>query len=210
MGKLIRDFVIVCLGFCTLAFMPMTVSLAAENVEGESSAKDEALETFIKFSGALPERFDAGVTITYYFSNENQTQYLRIRKDGESALFCGMSRIDPSVLTRESIGDLTSYRSVYSKFGNIHWRLLGKYLTTWTNRNIPSEKDNELAVYFGKTNGAAEIRNPFLLLPGLSSENFSWKDIIHFSVKLDGGEDYVLLPQKHVPRKEKEGAGEKI
>ncbi len=190
MGKLEGYFVVACLGFCALAFMLTSAAIAAENVEGESSAKDEALETFIKFSGALPERFDAGVTITYYFLNENQTHYLRIKKDGESALFCGDSGTDPSVLTRESIGDLTSYRSVYSKFGNIHWRLLGKYLTTWTNRNIPSEKDNELAVYFGKTNGAAEIRNPFLLLPGLSSENFSWKDANHFSLKLDNGEDY--------------------
>ena len=190
MGKLRKYFVIACLGFCALAFMLTSAAIADENVEGESSAKDEALETFIKFSNALPERFDAGVTITYYFLNENQTHYLRIKKDGESALFCGDSGTDPSVLTRESIGDLTSYRSIHSKFDNIHWELLGKYLTTWTNRNIPSEKDNELAVYFGKTNGAAEIRNPFLLLPGLSSENFSWKDANHFSLKLDNGEDY--------------------
>lgn len=193
MRKLIRDFVIVCLGFCTLAFMPMTVSLAAENVAGESSAKDEALETFIKFSGALPERFDAGVTITYYFLNENQTHYLRIKKDGESALFCGESGTDPSVLTRESIGDLTSYRSIHSKFDNIHWQLLGKYLTTWTNRNIPSEKDNKLALYFGN-NGAADIRAPLLfqslLQPSFRSENYSWKDANHFSLKLDSGEDY--------------------
>ena len=193
MRKLIRDFVIVCLGFCTLAFMPMTVSLAAENVEGESSAKDEALETFIKFSGALPERFDAGVTITYYFLNENQTHYLRIKKDGESALFCGESGTDPSVLTRESIGDLNSYRSIHSKFDNIYWQLLEKYLTTWTNRNIPSEKDNKLALYFGN-NGDADIRAPLLfqslLQPSFRSENYSWKDANHFSLKLDSGEDY--------------------
>lgn len=191
MGKLRKYVVVACLGFCALAFMLTSAAIAAENVEGESSAKDEALETFIKFSGALPERFDLGFTITYHIQpGEDQTNYCRAKKDGESALFYGESMVDPSVLTRESIGDLTSYRSVYSKFGNIHWRLLGKYLTTWTNRNIPSEKDNELAVYFGKTNGAAEIRNPFLLLPGLSSENFSWKDANHFSLKLDNGEDY--------------------
>ncbi len=191
MRKLKGYFVIACLGFCALALMPITAAIAAENVEGESSPEDEALETFIKFSGALPERFDLGFTITYHIQpGEDQTHYCRAKKDGESALFYGGSMVDPSVLTRESIGDLTSYRSVYSKFGNIHWRLLGKYLTTWTNRNIPSEKDNELAVYFGKTNGAAEIRNPFLLLPGLSSENFSWKDANHFSLKLDNGEDY--------------------
>ncbi len=191
MGKLEGYFVIACLGFCALAFMLTSAAIAAENVEGESSPEDEALETFIKFSGALPERFDLGFTITYHIQpGEDQTHYCRAKKDGESALFYGGSMVDPSVLTRESIGDLTSYRSVYSKFGNIHWRLLGKYLTTWTNRNIPSEKDNELAVYFGKTNGAAEIRNPFLLLPGLSSENFSWKDANHFSLKLDNGEDY--------------------
>jgi len=191
MGKLKGYFVIACLGFCALALMSITLALAAENVEGESSAKDEALETFIKFSCALPERFDLGFTITYHIQpGEDQTNYCRVKKDGESALFYGRSMVDPSVLTRESIGDLNSYRSIHSKFDNIHWRLLGKYLTTWTNRNIPSEKDNELAVYFGKTNGAAEIRNPFLLLPGLSSENFSWKDANHFSLKLDNGEDY--------------------
>ena len=193
MEKLRKYVVVACLGFCTLAFMPMTVSLAAENVAGESSAKDEALETFIKFSGALPERFDAGVTITYYFLNENQTHYLRIKKDGESALFCGDSGTDPSVLTRESIGDLTSYRSIHSKFDNIHWQLLGKYLTTWTNKNIPSEKDNKLALYFGN-NGAADIRAPLLfqslLQPGFRSENYSWKDANHFSLKLDSGEDH--------------------
>lgn len=191
MGKLRKYVVVACLGFCALAFMLTSAAIAAENVEGESSAKDEALETFIKFSNALPERFDLAFTITYHIQpGEDQTNYCRVKKDGESALFYGRSMVDPSVLTRESIGDLTSYRSVYSKFGNIHWRLLEKYLTTWTNRNIPSEKDNELAVYFGKTNGAAEIRNPFLLLPGLSSENFSWKDANHFSLKLDNGEDY--------------------
>lgn len=193
MGKLEGYFVIACLGFCALAFMLTSAAIAAENVEGESSAKDEALETFIKFSGALPERFDAGVTITYYFLNENQTHYIRIKKDGESALFCGDSGTDPSVLTRESIGDLTSYRSIHSKFDNIHWQLLGKYLTTWTNRNIPSEKDNKLALYFGN-NGAADIRAPLLfqslLQPGFRSENYSWKDANHFSLKLDSGEDY--------------------
>ncbi|MDI9400629.1 MAG: hypothetical protein ACOX2U_02260 [Limisphaerales bacterium] len=211
MGKLRKYFVVACLGFCALAFMLTSAAIAAEDVEGVSSVKDEALETFIKFSNALPERFDLGFTITYHIQpGEDQTNYCRVKKDGESALFYGKSMVDPSVLTRESIGDLNSYRSIHSKFDNIHWRLIEEYLTTWTNRNIPSEKDNELAVYFGKTNGAAEIRNPFLLSLVLSGEYFSWKDIIHFSVKLDGGEDYVLLPQKHVPRKEKEGAGEKI
>jgi len=53
LGRLIRDFVIVCLGFCTLAFMPMTVSLAAENVVGGVSVTDEALESSIESSNTF-------------------------------------------------------------------------------------------------------------------------------------------------------------
>lgn len=53
MGKLKGYFVIACLGFCTLAFMPMTVSLAAENVVGGVSVTDEALESSIEFSNTF-------------------------------------------------------------------------------------------------------------------------------------------------------------
>lgn len=122
------------LTLCTLALGMLTtlwVCAQSENTAAEKAEKTPG-EQLIEFAQNPPENFDLGGT---EINNHHNTSFdknvaFRVKRDGKNIFD---SKGNESILSQENIGNLTSYRYIWSKYENAYWQYGGKSLTTWTN-----------------------------------------------------------------------------
>lgn len=135
------------LTFCTLALGMLTALWVCAQSENTASEKTPG-EQLLEFQKNLPAKYDVGlIRIQQTGNGQWDTYYHRVKKDGDLAYFKAVG-LTTNTLYSTEIGPLANYLFIRSKYENAYWKS-GKSsenqleLTTWTNKGIPSEENNQ-------------------------------------------------------------------
>ncbi|MBR4248719.1 MAG: hypothetical protein IKQ24_01040 [Verrucomicrobia bacterium] len=138
------------LTLCTLGLGMLAALWVCAQSETTASEKTEKTpgEQLLEFMMNPPEKFDIGGIIIHAsgFSpgiEYDKTNYFRSRLDTEERVSSGFSR-NRDIIEREKTGDLSDYDSIAGQCEDSYWLYGGNQLTTWTNRGIASESNNDL------------------------------------------------------------------
>ncbi len=139
------------LTLCTLALgMLITLWVCAQS-ETTTSEKTEKTpgDQLLEFMMNPPKKFDIGGIMIHAPGlfpagiEYDKTNYFRSKLDTEERVSSGFSH-NRDIIEREKTGDLSDYDILIGQCGDSYWSYGGNQLTTWTNRGLASESNNNL------------------------------------------------------------------